>query len=141
MFQSEIKRMVADGEFLSPEESAREYREMGPRQKRVALLNSWGYLTTGHFSLNQRQAVNQGPPTNTIAIGSIRVGQQEVKNVVDNIRDILNEEVTEIFKSLKILSDSLNTFFAGGLSDDSLARASIDNAENISSKEILQTDK
>ncbi len=137
----EIKRMVADGEFLGPEESARAYKQMGPRQKRIALLNSWGYLTTGHFSLNQRQAVNQGPPTNTIAVGTIRVGRQEVKNVVDNIRDILNDEVTEIFKSLKILSDSLNTFFAGGLADDSLASASIDNANNISSKEILQTDK
>ena len=137
----EIKRMVADGEFLGPEESARAYKQMGPRQKRIALLNSWGYLTTGHFSLNQRQAVNQGPPTNTIAVGTIRVGRQEVKNVVDNIREILNDEVTEIFKSLKILSDSLNTFFAGGLADDSLASASIDNANNISSKEILQTDK
>lgn len=138
---SEIKRMVAEGEFLSPEESARAYKEMGPRQKRVALLNSWGYLTTGHFSLNQRQAVNQGAPTNTIAVGSIRVGREEVAKVVNNIRDILNDEVTEIFRSLKILSDSLNTFFAGGLADDSLANASIENANNISSKEILKTDK
>ena len=137
----EIKRMVADGEFLSPEESAREYKNLGPRQKRVALLNSWGYLTTGHFSLNQRQAVNQGAPTNTIAIGSIKVGREEVAKVVNNIREILNDEVTEIFKSLKILSDSLNTFFAGGLSDDSLASTSIENANNISSKEILKTDK
>ncbi len=137
----EIKRMVAEGEFLSPEESAREYKNLGPRQKRVALLNSWGYLTTGHFSLNQRQAVNQGAPTNTIAIGSIKVGREEVAKVVNNIREILNDEVTEIFKSLKILSDSLNTFFAGGLSDDSLASTSIENANNISSKEILKTDK
>ena len=126
---------------MSPEESARAYNDMGPRQKRVALLNSWGYLTRGHFSLNQKQAVNQGPPTNTIAVGSIKVGREEVARVVNNIREILNEEVTEIFKSLKILSDSLNTFYAGGLSDDSLASTSIENANNISSKEILKTDK
>jgi hypothetical protein len=137
---AEIKRMVGAGEFLSPEESARAYKQMGSRQKRVALLNSWGYLTTGHFSLNQNQATNQGAPTNTIAIGSIKVGRDEVAKVVNNIREILNEEVMEIFKSLKILSDSLNTFFAGGLSDDSLANASIENADNISSKEILKTD-
>ena len=74
-------------------------------------------------------------------MGSIRVGREEVAKVVNNIREILNDEVTEIFKSLKILSDSLNTFFAGGLSDDSLASASIENANNISSKEILKTDK
>jgi hypothetical protein len=64
-----------------------------------------------------------------------------VANVVKDIRDILNEEVTEIFQSLKILSDSLNTFFAGGLENDKLAELSVDNANNISSKEILKTKK
>jgi hypothetical protein len=137
----EIRRMVAEGEFLSPEESAKAYTDMGDRQKRVALENSWGYLTRGHFSLNQKQALSQGPPTSTLNLGSINVGREEVAKVVGNIRDILNEEVMEIFQSLKILSDSLNTFFAGGLSDDSLASASIDNANNISSKEILKSDK
>ena len=134
----EIKRMTKEGEFLNPEESARLYKTLGPRQKRVALLNSWGYLTTGHFSLNQKQAVNPAPPTNTLALGSINVGRQEVKRVVDSIRDILNDEVMEIFQSLKVLSDSLNTFFAGGLVDDSLANTSVESANNISSKEILK---
>ena len=137
----EIRRMVGAGEFLSPEESAREYKTMGRRQKRVALLNSWGYLTTGHFSLNQTQATNPGAPTNTIAVGSIKVGRNEVAKVVNEIKDILNDEVMEIFKSLKILSDSLNTYFAGGLTDDTLANQSVYNANNISSKEILQSDK
>ena len=138
---NEIKRMVAEGEFLDPEESARQYKMLGPRQKRVALRNTWGYLTTGHFSLNQNQAVNQGEPTNTLQLGSIKVGRQMVANVVRDIREILNDEVTEIFQSLKILSDSLNQFFAGGLENDALANASVSNAKNISSKEILQTDK
>jgi len=138
---SEIKRMVSEGEFLSPEESARQYKMLGTRQKRVALLNSWGYLTTGHFSLNQRQSTNQGPPTNTQNLGSIMVGRAMVAEVVESIRDILNEEVSEIFQSLKILSDSLNQFFAGGLENDALAQAATSNAENISSKEILQSDK
>jgi len=137
----EIKRMVAEGEFLSPEESAKAYTDMGDRQRRVALENSWGYLTRGHFSLNQKQAINQGPPTSTLNIGSINVGREEVAKVVGNIREILNEEVMEIFQSLKILSDSLNTFFAGGLENDSLASASVENANNISSKEILKTKK
>jgi hypothetical protein len=138
----EIVRMVRDGEFYTPEESVREYELLkSTERKKIALLNSWGYLTTGHFSLNQKQSINSGPPTNTIDLGIIQVGRAEVKNVVDNIRDILNEEVTEIFQSLKILSDSLNTFFAGGLKDDGMATASIENANNISSKEILQTNK
>ena len=136
----EIVRMVQADEFLSPEESMREYGMLkSSDRKKIALKNSWGYLTTGHFSMNQTQATNTGAPTNTIEIGVIRVGRAEVANVVNSIRDILNEEVTEIFKSLKILSDSLNSFFAGGLQDDSLAGQSISNANNISSKEILQT--
>ena len=138
---NEIRRMIKEGEFLSPEESARQYKMLGERQKRVALRNTWGYLTIGHFSLNQSQAVNQGEPTNTLQLGSIKVGRQMVANVVRDIREILNDEVTEIFQSLKILSDSLNQFFAGGLENDALANASVSNAKNISSKEILQTDK
>lgn len=138
---AEIKRMVGEGEFLSPEESAREYGMLGQRQKRVALRNTWGYLTTGHFSLNQNQAVNKAEPTNTINIGSIMIGREMVAKVVQDLREILNEEVTEIFQSLKILSDSLNQFFAGGLENDALAKASVDNANNISSKEILKKDK
>ena len=138
---NEIRRMVKEGEFLSPEESAREYKMLGQRQKRVALRNTWGYLTIGHFSLNQRQAVNQAEPTNTINIGSIMIGREMVAKVVQDLREILNDEVTEIFQSLKILSDSLNQFFAGGLENDALAKTSVDNANNISSKEILKKDK
>ena len=53
------------------------------------------------------------------------------------VRDILNEEVLEIFKSLKALSDSLNGFFAGGLADDTLANTAVSSANSISSKEVL----
>ena len=136
----QIEDMVKNDEFLSPEASARAYKNLGVAQKKQALLSSYGYLRTLHFALNQTQSTNQGEPTNTQFVGSIKIGRNEVKNVVDRIRDILNDEVTEIFQSLKILSDSLNSFFAGGLKDDSLAGKSISNATNISSKEILQTD-
>ena len=136
----QIEDMIKNDEFLSPEASARAYKNLGVAQKKQALLSSYGYLRTLHFALNQTQSTNQGEPTNTQFVGSIKIGRNEVKNVVDRIRDILNDEVTEIFQSLKILSDSLNSFFAGGLKDDSLAGKSISNATNISSKEILQTD-
>jgi len=139
--RAEISRMVKDGEFLDPQESARQYKMLGREQKKIALRNSWGYITTGKFSLNQKQATVEGPPTNTKFVGSIMIGRAMVGNVVNSIRDILNEEVTEIFQSLKILSDSLNTFFAGGLEDDGLAKAATDNAKNISSKEILNPNK
>ena len=137
----QIEDMVKNNDFLSAEESVRQYNMLGVRQKKQALLSSYGYLKTMHFALNQTQSTNSGEPTNTEFVGSIMIGQAQVGKVVADIREILNEEVTEIFQSLKILSDSLNQYFAGGLENDSLASASISNAENISSKEILQSDK
>tara|TARA_Y100001963_G_scaffold138405_1_gene203120 strand:+ start:3747 stop:5414 length:1668 start_codon:yes stop_codon:yes gene_type:complete len=137
----EIQRMHAEGEFLNPEESAREYKKLGPRQKALALQNSLGVLQTGHFALNNRQSLMKEAPVNAIQLGSIKVGTKYVAEALNQVRDILNEEVYEIFQSLKILSDSLNSFFANGLKDDQLAKTSIDNAENIQSKEILQPDK
>jgi len=137
----QIEDMITQGEFLSIEDSTRQYGLLGRAQKKQALLASLGYLRTYHFALNERQATNPGPPTNTIDLGSIMVGRRMVAQVLDSVRGLLNEEVYEIFQSLKILSDSLNAFFAGGLKNDALAVAAVDNAENIQSKEILQPDE
>ena len=139
--KKQLDSMLQQGEFLSPEDSARQYKMLGESQKKQALLNTLGYLQTYHFALNQRQSTNPGEPTNTVDVGSIMVGRRMVANAMENVRELLNEEVYEIFQSLKILSDSLNQFFAGGLENDELATSAIGNAENISSKEILQTDK
>jgi len=137
----EIQRMREAGEFLNPEESAIEYKKLGPRQKAMALKNSYGVLQTGHFALNNTQSLMSEQPVNAEALGSIKVGTKYVAEALNQVRDILNEEVYEIFESLKILSDSLNSFFANGLKDDTLAKTSIDNAENIQTKEILQPDE
>jgi hypothetical protein len=137
----QIEDMVKNDEFLSAEESARQYKMLGASQKKQALLSSYGYLKRLHFELNQAQSLNDGEPTNTEFVGSIMIGRAQVGKIVSDVREVLNDEVTEIFQSLKILSDSLNQFFAGGLENDSLANTSVSNANNISSKEILQTDK
>ena len=134
----EIKRMRDAGEFLSPEESAIEYKKLGPRQKSLALANTLGVLQTGHFALNNSQSLMPDAPVNAEHLGAIKVGAKYVAEALNQVRDILNEEVHEIFESLKILSDSLNSFFANGLKDDTLAKSSIDSAENIRTKEILQ---
>jgi len=129
--------MIKNNDFLSIEETARQYRMLGPAQKKQALLSSYGYLKRAHFALNQTQSTNAKTPTNTIYVGELRVGRAQVAKVLSNIREILNDEVTEIFQSLKILSDSLNTFFAGGLKDDSLANTAVQSANSISSKDVL----
>lgn len=137
----QIEDMVKGDEFLSAEESARGYNMLGASQKKQALLNSYGYLKTMHFAMNQTQSTNNSAPTNTEFVGSIMIGRSQVGKVISDIREILNDEVTGIFQALKILSDSLNQFFAGGLENDSLADTSVSSATSIGSKEILQTDK
>lgn len=137
----QIDDMVKGDEFLSAEESARQYNMLGASQKKQALLNSYGYLKTMHFAMNQTQSTNNSAPTNTEFVGSIMIGRSQVGKVISDIREILNDEVTGIFQALKILSDSLNQFFAGGLENDSLADTSVSSATSIGSKEILQTDK
>jgi len=137
----EIKRMHAAGEFLNPEESAREYKKLGPGQKALALQNTLGVIQAGHFALNNTESLMPDAPVNAEHLGAIKVGTKYVAQALDQVRDILNEEVYEIFESLKILSDSLNSFFANGLKDDTLAQTSINNAENIQTKEILQPDE
>jgi hypothetical protein len=72
-------------------------------------------------------------------VGSINVGRALVAQVLGQVRNLLNAEVYEIFQSLKILSDSLNQYFAGGLENDMLASTARSSATNISSTETLQT--
>jgi hypothetical protein len=158
--KSERNRMLDSylekGEFLSPAESARAYQELNAAQKKIALENSLGYLRTLHFSLNQKQATNPEPPswqsrqepnpenlkkpktikggTGAEYLGEIHVGTKHVAMAIDQVRDILNAQVFEIFESLKTLSESLNSYFAGGLKNDSNAGLAVNKAENIVSK-------
>ena len=150
----------AEGGFLTPEQSAQFYASQDDRYKKIILEHTLGYLTTMHFSLNQAQATNSAPPgpnrvqpaptakdpratktvaggTGAIDLGQIKVGAKYVAEAMDGVRDILNEEILEIFRSLKDLSDNLNKFFAGGLKNDSLASSAVGNANNITSKEVL----
>jgi hypothetical protein len=155
--------LEAEGGFLTPDDSAQVYFDTkNPAFKKALLQHSLGYLTTMHFSMNQAQATNgeaPGPdtpvkaPTDTnprntkivkggtgaIFLGEIKVGAKYVEEAMTRVKDILDQEILEIFDSLKELSDNLNHFFAGGLSDDTLATSAIGNAHNIGSKKILQT--
>ena len=147
---------LKEGHFLNPQESAKEYQDLSADQKKIALQNSLGYLRTLHFSLNQKQATNPEPPswqdrreedptnpgklksvkggTGALDLGEIKVGTKYVADAIESVREILNEQILEIFQSLKTLSDSLNSYFAGGLKADSEAGVAVQNAENIVSK-------
>ena len=164
--EAERKAMIksvleSEGGFLTPEQSATFYAQTkNPVFKKAILKHTLGYLTTLHFSLNQAQATSNAAPgpdtveadpndsrkeitvkggTGADYLGEIKVGTKYVAEALAGVRDILNEEILEIFKSLKALSDSLNGFFAGGMTDKvmPLAQVAVDSAHNIGSKEVL----
>jgi len=158
--EAERKAMIkavldAEGGFLSPTASAKFYGSQPVEYKPTILKHTLGYLTTMHFSMNQTQATDKTAPgevkydkakgedikvsggSGAVYLGEIKVGAKYVAEAMQGVRDILNEEILEIFDSLKELSDSLNHFFAGGLEKDSHANKAVDNANNITSKEVL----
>ena len=54
--------------------------------------------------------------------------------MLKEVGKLLNDEIFTVFTSLKTLSDSLNGFFAGGLSDDGQALQAISSAQDIQKK-------
>lgn len=126
-----LKDMAATGVFLDPADSTSLYNSLDEEMKKVALKNSLGYLQRYQFHLNRSQSTNTSPPLSAEYQGEIKVGTAAVMKVLDDVRDILNQQVFDIFRSLKSLSDNLNSYFAGGLADDSVATEAITDAQNI----------
>ncbi len=127
----QLAAMAESGEFLSPEDSVKLYNTLPEDMKRVALKNSLGYLETYQWHLNRTQATNTSAPLNAEYQGEIKVGTEAVMKLLNDVRDLLNQQVFQIFSSLKSLSDNLNSYFAGGLSDDRRATDAIDDAQQI----------
>ena len=127
----QLAAMAKSGEFLSPEDSVKLYNTLSEDMKKVALKNSLGYLETYQWHLNRTQATNTSAPLNAEYQGEIRVGTEAVMKLLNDVRDLLNQQVFQIFSSLKSLSDNLNSYFAGGLSDDRRATDAIDDAQQI----------
>lgn len=126
-----LKDMAKTGEFLDPSDSAGLYDSLSPDMKKVALKNSLGYLQRYQFHLNRSQSTDSSPPLNAEYQGEIRVGTAAVYKVLNDAREILNQQVFDIFNSLKSLSDNLNSYFAGGLADDRKATTAISDAQKI----------
>ena len=130
-----LTQMKGGDGFLSVQDSMALYDSINNEEmKKIALKNTLGYLNTYQFSLNKTEARNESEPINTEYLGEIQVGAARVQESLNLVRDILNEQVGAIFNSLKLVSDSLNTYFATGLADDSKATNAIEESENIQTK-------
>ena len=131
------KQAIADTTFVTDLGDLVEfYKGLDPATKAMALKNTLGYMETFQFALNRKQSTTDAPPINTQMLGVLSIGGENVEKMLKQVSGILNDEIFSVFTSLKTLSDSLNGFFAGGLSDkDShLASQAISSADEIQKK-------
>ena len=129
------EEMLGAFEFEFDKEAIREYYKglKTPEAKKIALQNTYGYITEHQrqWDLNEAQATNPGYPTFTTDLGGIKVGGRHVEEMLKYVTAALNNEIFAVFTSLKSLSDNLNGFFADGLENDDEAMAAIDSAKDI----------
>jgi hypothetical protein len=120
--------------------SADVYRDLDETQKKRALLNSNGYLNELQFVLNRGEVVElargqkgSGDDAEPIE-GTLRIGAASLQSMLNESVAALNTNVFSIFGDLQVLSDSLNSFFAGGLQDTTKAESAIKSADDIEGK-------
>lgn len=115
------------------------YNGLDEAGKIEALKNTYGMVVGGaggitQWDLNSKQATNPDYPVNAEYLGELRIGGAYVEEMLTQVSDMLNQEVFAVFTSLKSLSDNLNGFFAGGLSDNTKAMTAIESAQDIEQK-------
>ena len=132
------RRATAHG-FESVYRSAEFYDTLTPEQKKMALRVSRGYIYTDQFSMNKNDvltvpdsALPEGQES--VKIGEIEIGASKIQFMLNNVRDIINNSIFEIFDSLKVLTTNIQGYFAGGLEDDSLADNAIKASAEIGEK-------
>ena len=132
--ESELAERAASREKIS-----KYYRELSPEGKIEALKNTRGMVLGSvggktQWDLNDKQAINPKYPVNAEYLGELRIGGAYVEQMLTQVSEMLNEEIFSVFTSLKNLSDNLNGFFAGGLTDDKKAATAIESAQDIEKK-------
>jgi hypothetical protein len=124
-------------------------KEASPELFEAAMKSTIGYITNKQFELSKGDLLKMGEienkdnlyPYGTFELGNLRVGSQNIQNILDNSVNEFNEKVFTIFNDLKTLSSSLNGYVSGGLQDDNLADTAKSSAEDIASgtEEVAST--
>jgi hypothetical protein len=97
----------------------------------TALHMSWGYIgpKVGHFSTGKSYLTSQGD-----AVAALEIGADAIAAMIEKARDKLNSDVYTIFQTLKVLSSSLNTYFASGLQDPQSGEAAMSASKELTEK-------
>ena len=145
------KEKYQQGVKAAAVDSADFYRDLSDEKKKKALLKTNGYINELQFSLNKAEVIKLAAgqvgadPNADPSIGILKIGSKSLQEMLDAAVAALNTDIFSIFANLEDLSDSLNSFFAGGLTDTGKGGAAdkaIQNADAIESKtEKIKTEK
>ena len=138
------KEDILDQRAASREKISTYYKGLSPEGKIEALKNTRGMVLGSvggktQWDLNYAQATNEDYPVNAEFLGELQIGGAYVEDMLKQVSGMLNQEIFAVFTSLKTLSESLNGFFAGGLSDDKQAVTAITSAQEIQKKTAEQS--
>jgi len=137
------KEKYQQGVKAAADASADFYASLSDEKKKKALLKTNGYINELQFSLNKAEVIKLAAgqvgadPNADPSIGILKIGSKSLQEMLDAAVAALNTDIFSIFANLEDLSDSLNSFFAGGLTDTGQGGAAdkaIQNADAIESK-------
>jgi hypothetical protein len=114
--------------------SADWYRGKSPEVKRAALLKTNGYMNDLQFALGKSEVLKIAQGEYGTKLGKLTIGTKSLQTMLNSCVEALNTDIFSIFSDLEILSDSLNSFFAGGLTGDEHAMSAIESADSIEGK-------
>lgn len=131
--------------FASIEDSLAWYNKRGRTedQKKAALKQCYGYLTTEQFNLNQAvvEKVHTLSTQRVLAegqekpeFGTIFIGAQNTQNMLDRMTGLINDAIFGIFLSVKNVQENTYAYMAGGMTEEPRADAAIDASNDIIKK-------
>lgn len=140
-----LKRLNKRGTFATIEESLRWYneKERTDDERKLAIKQCYGYLTTEQFNLNQpvvekvhtlskRRTLPEGQSTSEIA--TLFVGNQNTQNMLNKMTGLINEAIFGMFVSIKEVQENSYAFMAGGLQQEDKADEAIRASNDIITK-------
>ena len=116
------------GEWVTGPPVVEWYNSLTPELKAMAVKNTKGYLTRGHWVLSRGATIKLGGGT---PFAKLEIGGAAVMRVLESARGELMDEVFGIFDQVSAMSDSLNAFFANGLQEPQQASQAAQSADAV----------
>lgn len=140
-----LQFLKGEGVFASIEESRAWWGapERTEEERKAAIKQTYGYLTTEQFNLNQAvvEKVDQLSDKRVLpegqsapGFGTIYVGANNTQTMLNKMTGLINDAIFGIFLSVKNVQESTYAYMAGGLQDESQADNAIAASNDIIAK-------